>query len=184
MAEVSDVEDGQNELDVGVVTNAVGERKTASLASAALVASTEAAVEHSVRDGSTVLDFVQIALVGLELGDGDDFLRGEDGELDVLAADGRKRVSVNIEECDMCASAPTPSLLHSAALSSPAKHSRKTLLLLRAAESATASTRGGCGTSGVHVEQQNSCLSRMAFVPSALFRAITAKRSAPPLGRA
>lgn len=90
MTEVSNVEDGEHELDVGVVTDTIGERKAASIASSALVAGTEAAVEDSVRDGSPVLDLVQVALVGLELGDGDDFLRGEDGELDVLAENGER----------------------------------------------------------------------------------------------
>lgn len=84
MSEVSDVENGEHELDVGVVTDTVCERKAASVTSSAFVAGAEAAVEHSMRDGGTVLDLIQIALVGLELGDGDDFLRREDGELDVL----------------------------------------------------------------------------------------------------
>jgi hypothetical protein len=90
VAKVSNVEDGEDELDVGVVTDTIGERKAASLASSTLVAGTEAAVEHSVQNGRPVLYLVQVTLVGLELGDGDNFLGGEDGELDVLAMNGER----------------------------------------------------------------------------------------------
>lgn len=48
MAEVANVEDGEDELDVRVVANAIGEGVSASLALARLVAGTEAAVEDSM----------------------------------------------------------------------------------------------------------------------------------------
>lgn len=96
MAKVSDVEDGQDELDVGIVAHTICERQTTGVAATALVARAEAAVEHSMRYGRAILWLVQVTLVGLELGDGDDFLRREDRELNVLAVKSARRVSESV----------------------------------------------------------------------------------------
>jgi len=86
--EVADVEARQDELDVGVVADAVCEAQAARLALAALVARAEALVEDAMLDRAAVAWRVQVALVGLELGDGDGLAGREDRELDVLAAGG------------------------------------------------------------------------------------------------
>lgn len=85
MLEVADVEDGQDEFDVGVVADAVCEAESARLALSALVARAESAVEDAVVDGAAVARVVQVALVRFKLGNGHGFLGREDRELDVFA---------------------------------------------------------------------------------------------------
>ena len=85
MLEVADVEDGQDEFDVGVVADAVCEAESARLALSALVARAESAVEDAVVNGAAVARVVQVALVRFKLGNGDGLLGREDRELDVFA---------------------------------------------------------------------------------------------------
>jgi hypothetical protein len=109
MLEVPDVKNGQNELDVRVVTDTVRQCQVASVALATLVARSEAAVEDSMFDGAAVAGGVEVSLVGFEFGDGDGFAGGEDGELDVFAVredtqcsagDGEERGSEVMKKVD------------------------------------------------------------------------------------
>lgn len=93
MLEVTDVEHGQDEFDVGVMAYAVCEAESARLALPALVARAEAAVEHAVVDGAAVSRIVQVALVRFKLGNGHGFLGREDRELDVFAEFAQERPS-------------------------------------------------------------------------------------------
>jgi hypothetical protein len=83
--EVSDVENGEDELDVRVVSNAVCERETASFALARLVARSESSVEDSVRHWTAIFSLVEIPLVRFELCDRDRLPRREHRELNMFA---------------------------------------------------------------------------------------------------
>lgn len=73
-----------------IVTDTLCERRAAGGARLRLVARAEAAVKNTVEDRSAILDLVEVPLGDLELGEGDNLLRREDRELDVLAAAGKK----------------------------------------------------------------------------------------------
>lgn len=79
------MEDGQDELDVGIVSNAICQSQPAGVALASLVARAESLVEDTVLDGAAVTGSVQVTLIRLELCNGDRLARREDRELDVLA---------------------------------------------------------------------------------------------------
>lgn len=73
------------------MAHAVGKRVTARLALARLIAGAEAAVEDSMESWRPVFELVEISLVRLKLGDGDNLLRRKDGELDVFTEGGEER---------------------------------------------------------------------------------------------
>ena len=95
MSKVADVEDGKDELDVGVVPYAVGEGEAAGGTFCVLFARSESPIEDAVGDGGAVRDVVEIPLVRFELGDGDNLLRRENGELDVFAISSSESVSAH-----------------------------------------------------------------------------------------
>lgn len=73
-----------------IVTDTLCERRAAGGARLRLVARAEAAVKNTVEDRSAILDLVEVPLGDLELGEGDNLLRREDRELDVLAGGGEE----------------------------------------------------------------------------------------------
>ena len=95
MAKVTDVEDGKDELDVGVVSNAVGEGEAAGVAFCVLFARSQSSIEDAVGNGRAIRDDVEIPLIRFELGDGHNLLRREYGELDVFAA-RQKEISISL----------------------------------------------------------------------------------------
>ena len=67
MAKVTDVKDGKDELDVGVVSNAVGEGEAAGSTFCVLFARSQSSIEDTVGNGRAVRDYVEIPLIRFEL---------------------------------------------------------------------------------------------------------------------
>lgn len=67
------------------MSNAIGERQAASLASSSLVARAQPPIENTMRSWRTIFSLVEVSLIRLKLGDGDNLLGRQDRELNMFA---------------------------------------------------------------------------------------------------
>ena len=67
MSKVTDMKDGKDELDVGVVSNAVGEGEAAGSTFCVLFARSQSSIEDTVGNGRTIRDVVEISLIRFKL---------------------------------------------------------------------------------------------------------------------
>lgn len=82
--EISNMEYRQDEFDVGIMSHAICKYETAGATLLRLVAGSKSTVEDTIGDGAAVFELVEITLGSLKLGNGDNLLRREDGELNVF----------------------------------------------------------------------------------------------------